>query len=258
MSNKSKKIWDAKEYGPNSSPQYKAAIDFLSHYPFKGNERVLDIGSGDGKITAFLANKIPQGKVIGIDSSESMVKFAQNTHKHSNLIFLQNDVQSLNYRDEFDLIMSNFCLHWVPNKELAFQNIATALKPGGFLMTLISIRNYVAAKIRDEMTQEVKWNIYFQDFFDSSTLAQEHNYDKYLLKANLHIIKSTIEEKKEHYKSKAQLRDFFKAITPHLDNLPAEHLKNEFIEEFTDRYVKIYGAFAFPYTYIKLLAQGTV
>jgi hypothetical protein len=71
----------------------------------------------------------------------------------------------------------------------------------------------------------------------------------------LHIIKRNIEEKTEVYENKIQLKNFFKAITPHIYNLPTENLKEEFMEEFIDRYIEIYGTSVFPYKYIKLFAH---
>ncbi|KAF5431048.1 Cyclopropane fatty-acyl-phospholipid synthase [Candidatus Methanophagaceae archaeon] len=56
----------------------------------KGNERVFDIGCGDGKVTAEIAKQLPNGSVLGIDKSEEMILFAQEnfpSRKYHNLSF---------------------------------------------------------------------------------------------------------------------------------------------------------------------------
>lgn len=42
-------------------------IASLNDLELQGNESILDVGCGDGKITALLASKVPQGFVIGVD-----------------------------------------------------------------------------------------------------------------------------------------------------------------------------------------------
>jgi trans-aconitate 2-methyltransferase len=56
----------------------KWAEEALSRIRIKGNERVLDIGCGDGKITAHIASLLPQGSVVGIDNSIEMISFSQS------------------------------------------------------------------------------------------------------------------------------------------------------------------------------------
>ncbi|NJD76821.1 MAG: class I SAM-dependent methyltransferase [Candidatus Methanoperedens sp.] len=65
----------------------------------KGDERVLDIGCSDGKVTADIARKLPGGSVLGIDNSEEMICFTQknfSTETHSNLAFQLMDAGNMN------------------------------------------------------------------------------------------------------------------------------------------------------------------
>ncbi len=69
--------WDPNQYHISSEAQKKLALELLSKAGLRGNESVLDLGCGDGKITAKIANLVPEGWVIEIDSSPEMIKFAQ-------------------------------------------------------------------------------------------------------------------------------------------------------------------------------------
>ena len=65
---------------------------------WRGREQVLDVGCGDGSLTALLASRLPAGQVLGIDSSEDMIAHAHATHPVSrfpNLRFLKMALGSL-------------------------------------------------------------------------------------------------------------------------------------------------------------------
>ena len=68
--------WDAEDYARNSGAQARWALELIGKLALAGAEHVLDVGSGDGKITAELARRVPEGSVLGIDSSPEMVAAA--------------------------------------------------------------------------------------------------------------------------------------------------------------------------------------
>src|SRR3990167_5170381 len=88
-------IEDAKTYHGNSSLQWRIATEIIDSIPLRESERILDVGCGDGKITALLAGKIDKGSVLGIDISQSMIDFASSHYpqtNYPNLAFQQQDV----------------------------------------------------------------------------------------------------------------------------------------------------------------------
>ncbi|MCK5217701.1 MAG: methyltransferase domain-containing protein [Methanosarcinales archaeon] len=92
--------WNAKEYANFSAEQQKWAEELLSKLALKGNERVLDIGCGDGKITAGIAQLLPEGSVLGIDNSKEMIRFAKENfplEQFTNLTFELEDARTLSY-----------------------------------------------------------------------------------------------------------------------------------------------------------------
>jgi trans-aconitate 2-methyltransferase len=70
--------WDASEYAKVSALQQKMAAEALSLIHLEGTERVLDVGCGNGKITAEIAARVPEGSVLGVDVSEEMITFASS------------------------------------------------------------------------------------------------------------------------------------------------------------------------------------
>jgi len=71
--------WNAAEYAANSAVQLSWAREVIARLHLQGQEHILDVGCGDGKITAELARAVPHGRVLGVDASPEMIAFAQKT-----------------------------------------------------------------------------------------------------------------------------------------------------------------------------------
>lgn len=99
-------------------------------------DTVIDLGSGAGN-DCFVARHEtgPEGKVIGIDFTETMIsKARENTDKlgYNNVEFRYGDIDNMPVAENTaDVIVSNCVLNLVPNKEKVIGEIARVLKPGG-------------------------------------------------------------------------------------------------------------------------------
>ena len=131
--------WDGKQYKENSSPQESSAMQLISSISFSGDEHVLDIGCGDGKITHKIREFIPHGKIIGIDTSDSMLEEARK-HNKDNLFFYEKSAHDFSFNDRFDYVFSFHTLHWVKDKVQVFKNVRNHLKPTGKFIFITSGR----------------------------------------------------------------------------------------------------------------------
>jgi trans-aconitate 2-methyltransferase len=122
--------FNGEAYKKSSTHQKEWGTRIISEIHFNGREHILDLGCGDGVLTAQLAELVPQGSVLGIDSSQGMIEFACRTKKN-NLRFKLQDISSLDYEDEFDLVFSNAVLHWVKDHNRLLDNVYKCLKKGG-------------------------------------------------------------------------------------------------------------------------------
>ncbi|MFI5368535.1 MAG: class I SAM-dependent methyltransferase, partial [Spirochaetia bacterium] len=119
--------WDAEEYARNSSAQLGWARELIAKLDLEGHEHVLDIGCGDGKVSAELARHVPRGKVVGVDSSEDMIQLARAAFfpaAQGSLSFMLRDARDLGFEEEFDVVFSNATLHWVKDHRAVLRSVA--------------------------------------------------------------------------------------------------------------------------------------
>ena len=57
--------WNAADYAANSVVQQTWARELIAKFNLRGDEHILDVGCGDGKVTAEIARALPRGSVTG-------------------------------------------------------------------------------------------------------------------------------------------------------------------------------------------------
>ena len=129
--------WPAEDYAIGSTIQRTTADLYLDQLVLKATDRVLDIGCGDGAYTRNIIERVPEGAVLGIDSSESMLQLArEKADTYPNFSVQLCDAETMTFEEQFDQVVSFWCLQWTHDIVKAFSNIHRALKPGGQVMTL--------------------------------------------------------------------------------------------------------------------------
>jgi trans-aconitate methyltransferase len=153
--------WDAEDYAAHSQGQYRWGLNNLDRLLLSGTECVLDVGSGDGKLTAEIARRVPGGRVVGVDNAPAMVEFASLScaESQSNVSFVLGDAQALDFDAEFDIAFSNSTLHWVPDHPAVLRGLFRALKPGGRIYLSMSGRGTAAVvlSVIHELAQHAPW-----------------------------------------------------------------------------------------------------
>ncbi len=121
----SSQTWDAGQYADNARFVSDLGAPVLDLLAPRADMRVLDIGCGDGALTAKIA--AVGAEVVAIDHSQSQVDAARllglDAHKMSAL--------ELPFENEFDAVFTNAALHWIKPPEVVVANVARALKTGG-------------------------------------------------------------------------------------------------------------------------------
>ncbi len=132
MTDAGRRDWDAATYDRVSDPQFQWALEQLERLPLRGDEVVLDAGCGTGRVTAVLAERVPRGRVYGVDAAPSMVAHAQAALGDRATILCQ-DLVELELPEPVDVVFSNATFHWIKDHDRLFSAIHRALKPRGRL-----------------------------------------------------------------------------------------------------------------------------
>src|SRR3954447_7181735 len=69
--------WDGAEYARLSTPMERLGREVMDRLELRGDETVLDAGCGSGRLTQLLIERVPNGRVIGVDVSGSMIEAAR-------------------------------------------------------------------------------------------------------------------------------------------------------------------------------------
>jgi trans-aconitate 2-methyltransferase len=122
--------WDAASYQRVSVPHEEWARSVLARLGLEGGERVLDAGCGSGRVTALLLEELPQGQVVAVDGSPSMVEKVKEVLRPEDEA-LVSDLTALELGRPVDAVFSSAVFHWIADHELLFRRLRVALKPGG-------------------------------------------------------------------------------------------------------------------------------
>jgi trans-aconitate 2-methyltransferase len=127
--------WDGQTYDRISAPMQALGQAVLERLPLAGDETVLDAGCGSGRVTEALISRVPRGKVIGVDVSESMVAAARERLgpdadiRRADLLELEHELE-----EPVDAILSTATFHWVADHAALFHSLHDVLRPGGRLV----------------------------------------------------------------------------------------------------------------------------
>jgi trans-aconitate methyltransferase len=235
--------WNPEDYQQHSSAQECIAAGIISELKIKGNEHILDIGCGDGKVTSKLARLVPQGQVLGIDSSKEMIDFSRKIFPlsdHANLKFEHLNVLELEFESSFDLVTSFACLHWVKDHLAALKNVKRSLKPGGKLFIQCagrSINDDLAASGR-EVIRSDKWKNYFRGFSSPYGTYSPEEYHAWLALAGLEELRVEMTIEEMILPGRTGLEGFIRTTWLPITEQVPEELRSQLVWEISERHLK--------------------
>ncbi len=124
--------FDGKKYERASATQREWGRKLIAELDLEGTECVLDLGCGDGTLTAAIADLLPDGEAVGVDASHGMIDVAR-CKQRENLRFTLMDIDHLDFVDEFDVAFSSATLHWIKDHRRMIRNVRRALRADGRL-----------------------------------------------------------------------------------------------------------------------------
>jgi trans-aconitate methyltransferase len=247
--------WDARDYAAHSSAQLGWARELIDKLRLRGDEDLLDIGCGDGRATALMAERLPRGSVLGVDNSASMIALAEEQFPpppsastpapsalpsaHSNLRFRRMDAARLELPRAFDVAFSNAALHWVRDHEAMLRGVRACLRPGGRLLFQMGGRGN-AAEVRavvDELIARPRWRDSLRGFSSPYRFCGPDDYEAWLPPAGLRLVRAELVDKDMRHADPEALRGWLRTTWfPYTDRLPVER-RGDFLDELAASYL---------------------
>lgn len=226
--------WDAATYHRVAGPQETWGRAVLDRLALRGDETVLDAGCGSGRVTALVADRLPHGRVIGVDASSAMVEQAR-AHLGERATILQADLTELALPEPVDVVVSTATFHWILDHRRLFGRLFAALRPGGRLVAQCGGRGNLDAVVAvvDAVAAEPPFAASFSGWvlpvrFPSAQEAAADLEAAGFTDVDCHLQPWPVAPEEPV----AFLRTV--VLRMHLDRLPPDH-RDAFVAEVTDR-----------------------
>jgi len=253
--------WNAETYHRVSNPQFDWGTVVLARLPLDGDECVLDVGCGTGRLTEQLIARLPKGRVIGIDQSSNMIGVARDylEAQGRRVQLLVADAAALPIQAHADAVFSTATFHWVLDHPRLFRSLHAALKPGGRLVAqcggagnLARIHHRCEALMRDAQFAPsfTSWSEPWE-FADAETTARR------LADAGFGDIRTSVEQSPVVFPDTETFRTFIMNVIcrPHLARLPDAATKDAFIDRLTQLAARDNPAFELDYWRLNMDAR---
>lgn len=227
--------WDARTYHCVSSPQYAWGLGVLARLPLQGSETVLDAGCGTGRLTQELLTRLPHGRVIAVDLSETMLRKAEETlGKDPRVELHRRDLSRLDLDTPVDAIFSTATFHWVLDHDALFRCLFRTLNPGGLLVAQCGGGpNLARVHARAEaLATSARFQEHFGAWKEPWLFADREATVHRLEREGFDDIRVTLEAAPTPFDGPEPLRRFLKTVVlrPHLERLPTLDLQSEFLD----------------------------
>ena len=215
--------WDAQTYDRVSDPQFEWGVEVLDRLGLNGDEYVMDAGCGSGRVTARLLERLPDGRVLCVDASESMIEKAREA-LGDRADYLVTDLAELEVERPVDAIFSTATFHWLPDHDRLFSRLHAAIRPGGSLVAQCGGAGNVAEHARNivAVATRLEFAEHFKDMAIMWNFATPEETEERLSRAGFQDVNCWLENKP------VQPEDpyaFTTTVTmgPHLARLPEEN-----------------------------------
>jgi trans-aconitate 2-methyltransferase len=226
--------WDAASYDRVSDPQLAWAREQLERLELRGDEIVVDAGCGSGRVTALLADLVPQGRVYAVDVAPSMAAHTRDALGDRAVVFCQ-DLVELALPEPVDAVFSNATFHWIHDHDALFAALHRALKRGGVLVAQCGGRGNIDAfrTLADDIAGEEPFVPFFADWQRPWNYATDTETAARLEAASFADVTCWLEPKSV---TPADPRAFIQTVclVRHLDPLP-EDPRGPFVDEVLRR-----------------------
>jgi trans-aconitate 2-methyltransferase len=254
--------WNAETYHRVSDPQYEWGLPVLDRLALRGDERVVDVGCGTGRLTERLLERLPRGEVIAADLSFNMLQSAREylaPRFARQVRFAQADAAALPFAGQADAVFSTATFHWVLDHPMLFKSLHAALKPGGRLVAQCGgVRNI--QRVHDRcaaLASEAAFAPYFAGWTGPWHFADPQETVDRLVQAGFTDACAELESKPFVPADADAFREFVSSVVcrHHLSRLPDAASQEQFMDALTAKAVQDNPPFELDYWRLNIDAR---
>ena len=237
--------WDPGEYGRVNSLQELVARRAIAGLNVRGDERVLDVGCGDGRVTALVVDRLSTGSLFGVDPSEAMVLAARDRFADAERVeFAVGTGATLPHRDEFDLVTSFNALHWELRWSEALDRMAASLRSPGhaFLVFVCGGERPSVEDVVMTTAATPRWQSYFAGFGAPFVHVPPDDYAAAARAARFEVDQIEVADLTWEFDDRAGFVAWLTAGTPAWTSLLPETERPAFIEDAITAYEQVTGS----------------
>lgn len=224
--------WDASSYHGLATPHQAWGAAILDRLELRGDETILDLGCGTGRVTEQLLQRLGTGgRAIGIDGSARMVEeAARRLGGDPRASFEQQDLLALSVSPPADAAVSSATFHWIKDHDTLFARIRGALKPGAPFVAQCGGRGNVSNVVRAvaEVSAREPYAPHFAGWDGPWNYAAPEETTLRMQRAGFAVERCWLEDSPQRPEP---LRDFLRTVSlgSHLERLPAD-LRDGFVD----------------------------
>lgn len=152
-------MWDPGQYDVYADQRSRPFHELLARVPAKRPRRVVDLGCGNGALTATLLERWPEASVLGVDSSPEMLADAAGREVPGRLAFRPGTIEGWQPDGPLDVLISNAALQWVPGHGELLGRFVEWLAPGGwFAFQVPGNFDFPSHTILAELRRSPRWH----------------------------------------------------------------------------------------------------
>lgn len=232
--------WNSAQYTKFAGERTQPSLDLIGRISNLRPGNILDIGCGPGNSTAALKQAFPNAQILGIDSSEDMLRKARATHPDIRFASCRVPEELGSLDDSYDLVFSNACIHWIPGQEALLRAIFSIMNPGATLAIQLPLTQKAPFyRVLYSLAKAPQWRDKLGNIQNFHNLQPEEYYDVLTSLAEDFTIWETV-----YYHtvgSVAQVIEWYKGsgLRPYLDALSEpeqEQLQQELLYEMEKTY----------------------
>ena len=237
--------WDGESYADVSALQRMVAEVSIQGLELSGNERLLDVGCGDGFITMQLAERLPNGSVVGVDASRRMIDKAL-TRVPPDLLRVQFHVDNaldLPFDRDFDAAVSFNALHWIHDQSTALREIARSLADGGraVIQVVCETERPSIEDVAMQVARSPQWESKFREFTPPYFHVEPDHFREVAAAAGFTVSTLDVQELRWQFESTGAFAQWFAVGATEWTNRLDDSHARDFVDEVIEQYQGVVG-----------------